>query len=98
MNTKAVLWEQARMGETLRVEESGHPEAVGSALPDPARELRVPLEKFREPETERRRRPRDLRPECGHARVEHVVECVAQVLRRRRIECAATVWLRHSCS
>ena len=47
--------------ESLRVEEARHPEYVRPTLEDPREELGVPIEQVREPETERRGLPRDLK-------------------------------------
>ena len=46
--------------EALRVEEAGHPEAVGSTLKHPATELSVSLQQLSVPKTNRGRVPRHL--------------------------------------
>ena len=47
--------------ETLRVEESCHPETCGSAIEQPGGKLCVSVQQVGEPETKRSRRPRDLK-------------------------------------
>ena len=49
-----------RCQKTLWVEETSHPEHVRSTVEQPARELCVPIEQVREPESDCSRLPRDL--------------------------------------
>jgi len=67
-------------GVTLGVEESGKPKTFRSIFEDPLGELFVTLEQLREPETNRRRRPRHFAPQVGHLGVEHAVQRITQVL------------------
>ena len=66
--------------ESLRVEESRHPEGVGPPVKAPGVKLLVPVKQLGEPEPQRGRRPGDLAPADRDAPVVHAIQRVPQIL------------------
>ena len=74
------VWKLPTLLRTLWIEESSHPEAVGSTLKQPGMELLITIQKICEPESKSCRFPRDLLPNTGDPSIEHVVQSISKVL------------------
>lgn len=66
---------------TLRIEEASHPKLRRSPTIQPSRELLVPLQQFRKPESQRGRLPRSSFPSLRYPGVVYIIESISQFLK-----------------
>lgn len=64
----------------MRIKESRHPEHIWPPLEAPRVKLIIPLNQFREPKAQRRRRPTATQPNLWNSGVVDVVKGVSELL------------------